>query len=142
MARINVGRVFIGGLVSGIVLFLGDLVANNVLMKGEWEALVQRMGIDPAAMASAGAIVSWVLSDLLFGVLIVWTYAAIRPRFGAGPKTAVVAGMMMFVAMIIMTYGFMAMGALPESYFIKSSLAYLVIMTAAAAAGGYFYREE
>jgi hypothetical protein len=29
----------------------------------------------------------------VLGILAVWTYAAIRPRFGAGPSTAVCAGL-------------------------------------------------
>ena len=142
MARINTGRVFVGGLVSGIVLWIGDMVANNVLMKADWEAFMARMNVDMAAMETPGALAGWVASDVAFGVLIVWIYAAIRPRFGAGPRTAVVAGMAMFVTMTIMMYGFVSMGVFTEAYFVKMSLAYLGIMGASALAGAYFYKED
>ena len=38
-----------------------------------------------------------VAGSFALGVLAVWTYAAIRPRFGAGPKTAVCAGFAVWV---------------------------------------------
>jgi hypothetical protein len=142
VARINTGKVFVGGLVSGIVLWLGDMAANNLLLKSDWEAFLKRMNVDMAAMETPGALAGWIASDVAFGVLMVWVYAAIRPRFGPGPKTALVAGMVMFVTMTIMMYGFMSMGVFSESYFIKTSLMYLVIMAVSAMAGAYFYKED
>lgn len=29
--------------------------------------------------------VGWVVTDFLLGILIVWSYAAMRPRFGPAP---------------------------------------------------------
>jgi hypothetical protein len=34
---------------------------------------------------------------ILYGVALIWIYAAIRPRFGPGPLTAIVAGLTLWV---------------------------------------------
>ena len=39
------------------------------------------------------AIGGFVFFAFLLGIVTVWLYAAIRPRFGAGAKTAVIAGL-------------------------------------------------
>ena len=52
----------------------------------------------------------WIVIDFLFGILIVWTYAAMRPRFGPGPKTALIAGITLYLAVTTVLYGFTSMG--------------------------------
>lgn len=37
---------------------------------------------------SINQIVGFNITGLAYGIFIVWLYAAIRPRYGAGPKTA------------------------------------------------------
>jgi hypothetical protein len=38
--------------------------------------------------------VPWfILLDVVAGIFLIWLYAAIRPRFGAGVRTAVIAGL-------------------------------------------------
>ena len=39
-----------------------------------------------------GVTVLMVVLIFLVGILLIWLYAAIRPRYGAGPGTAVLAG--------------------------------------------------
>lgn len=45
---------------------------------------------------SAWQIISFYITTFLFGIVLIWIYAAIRPRFGPGPKTAVIAGLTMW----------------------------------------------
>src|SRR2546430_17124817 len=58
-------------------------------------------------------IIWFVIFDFLFGIFLVWFYAAIRPRFGAGPRTAVLAGFAIWVL-----YGLLhAIGEAPMGLF-------------------------
>jgi len=41
---------------------------------------------------------------IAFGLLMVWPYAAIRPRFGAGPMTAVVGGLFFWISVYFVPY--------------------------------------
>ena len=85
MTRINTGKVVAGGLLAGLLFNIGDFLINGYLLTAEYQATLTRLGLDAAAMESVGAMVCWVVIDFVFGLLIVWNYAAIRPRFGPGP---------------------------------------------------------
>ena len=83
MGKINLKGVIIGGLVAGVVLNIVDFILFTVILKDEMAAMMQAMG-KPATMAT-GTIVWFTFVDFLFGIFLVWVYAAIRPRYGAGP---------------------------------------------------------
>ena len=78
---------------------------------------------------------------LLLGILIVWTYAAIRPRFGPGPGTALMAGLGPFLAVTLVTLGYTQMGIFVMTSFVKITLTWSLSVAAAALAGGWVYRE-
>ena len=78
MAGSNMGKVITGGLVAGLVFNILDF-ANNYLIVGEdFRANATRLGIDPAMAESPAGIAAWVVIDFLIGILVVWTYAAMR----------------------------------------------------------------
>jgi hypothetical protein len=95
---INTGKVVTGGLLAGLVFNIGDFVINTFLIAEENRQFLARLGGDPAAMESFQAMMPWIIIDFLFGLLVVWTYASIRPRFGSGPRTAVRAALIPFIA--------------------------------------------
>lgn len=139
MSRINVGRVVIGGLAAGVVANILDMVINGYLMVEEGEMMAQRLGLDPNALA--GSMPYWIGIDLLYGLLIVFAYAAMRPRFGPGPKTAMIAGATLFAAITIVLAGFMKMGVFTEAAFLKNTALSLVATLAASLAGAWLYKE-
>src|SRR5438094_10240274 len=90
MGKINWGRVIVGGLLAGVVLNAFDYVYYGVVMKSDMAAAMQALGKQPQAI---DALVPWfIFLDFIYGIGLLWVYAAIRPRFGAGPKTGVVEG--------------------------------------------------
>ena len=79
---------------------------------------------------------------LLTGIAMVWLYAAIRPRFGEGPKTAVLAG----AAMWFMNYGLggsfpVVTHLFPLGLAAVTTLIGLVEVVVAGLAGARVYRE-
>lgn len=141
MTRINIGRVFIGGLVAGVVANVVDMLTNLVILKDSMAAELERLHIDPAVASSGGVAATWIIVDFILGVLIVWTYAAIRPRFGPGPKTALVAGFLLYVAVTVVLYGFTSIEMISRGVFVESSLASLVSVVLASLAGCALYKE-
>jgi len=95
MGKVNVGRVILGGLVAGVVINIGEFLLNAVIMKSDWDAAMAALNLPPAD--SGGSIAIFVLSSFVFGLLGVWMYAAVRPRLGAGPKTAIIVGLFMWM---------------------------------------------
>jgi hypothetical protein len=142
MSSINVGKVVAGGLLAGVVLNVLDF-ANNALVVGEdFRANATRLGLDPAVAESPAGIASWVVIDFLLGILIVWTYAAIRPRFGPGAKTAIFAGLVPWFAIALVLFGLTQGGMLPMALWVKMTLITLVFSCVAAVAGAWAYKES
>jgi hypothetical protein len=137
----NTGKVVVGGLVAGVVLNIGDFVINTMLLAAENSAFLTRLGLDPAAMESLAGMAPWIVIDFLFGLLIVWTYAAIRPRLGPGVGTAIIAGLIPFLGATLVLAGFTSMGVFPAATFIKGTIASLVNTSIAAVAGAWLYTE-
>jgi hypothetical protein len=94
MSRINVVRVVLGGLLAGLVLNVGEFVLNEVLFVDKMEEIIRRLN---TPRPGAKFITVAVLLTFLLGVVIVWIYAMIRSRFGPGPKTAVIAGFVVWL---------------------------------------------
>src|SRR2546427_7320571 len=90
MGKINWGRVVLGGLLAGLVLNIVDFLTYGVWLKPDMAAAMTGLGKSPAAMDSA--IPLWGALDFVSGIGLLWGYAALRPRVGAGVKTAGIPG--------------------------------------------------
>src|ERR671919_2983805 len=99
MGKINLQRVVLGGLLAGLVLNVVDFLLYGVILADDINAAMQALG-KPAMAGSSIAV--FVVLDFLYGIALVWGYAAIRPRFGAGPRTAVYAGLYMWVLIALL----------------------------------------
>ena len=141
MASINTGKVVAGGLVAGLVANAIDFVTNTYVLAPDWQALATAHNMDPAAMTSPAVAGTWIAIDFLFGILLVWTYAAMRPRLGAGPKTAILAGLAIYASATLVVFGFTMMGLLTMTMFVKGSIASIVSTLAASVAGASIYKE-
>jgi drug/metabolite transporter (DMT)-like permease len=140
MARMNMGRLVLGGLVAGVVANGLDYVINRFLMQTEMQDMTQRLNLSQEMVMSS--MTTWIIVDFVWGLLLVFTYAAMRPRFGPGPKTAIVSGSTLWLAVCSMFAGLSAMGIYTEQAFIKSSALTLVSALTASLVGAAIYKEE
>ena len=94
MSSINRGRVILGGLLAGMVINVFEFFLNGVVLAKAWEAAIVALGRPPIAGSQIAVFFVWsfILWGFLIGIISVWLYAAIRPRYGAGPKTALCVG--------------------------------------------------
>ncbi len=139
MSKINIGRVILGGFVAGIVIDIFEAVLNGVVLQPQWAAVMQSLN-RPAV--GTNQIIWFNVIGLLSGFATVWTYAAIRPRFGAGIMTAVHAGLLIwFVGYALPDVGNMIAGFVPSNVGVMLIGVGLVELVAAAIAGAFFYRE-
>jgi hypothetical protein len=87
-------------------------------------------------------IAGFVIMTFILGIVLVWVYAAIRPRFGAGVKTAIIAGVVTWLlGNCLPTAGFTIMGVLPTDLATIGCLWGLVEIGIAAVAGAWVYKE-
>lgn len=91
MDKINLSRVILGGIVAGIAIDVFEGILNGVVLAGQWAEVMT--GLGKSGTMSIKQIAAFNVWGLAVGILTVGLYAAIRPRFGAGPRTGVLAGM-------------------------------------------------
>ncbi len=140
MGKINWGRVFVGGLVAGIVTFVLGAVMTTIWAK-DFEAGMTALGHPFALPKSPETVFSILVMNLVLGIVIVWLYAGIRPRYGPGPKAAAVAGFAMWVVFSLSDVLFMSIGVLPVRAMVAPIAVGLVSFIAAAEAGARYYKE-
>jgi len=137
---INMKRVILGGLLAGLVINVSETILNVPVLGTEMEAALARLNLPPV---SGSGIAVFVLMSFVLGVVLVWLYAAIRPRFGPGPKTAVFAGLVVwFLAYFYGSLGIGAMGFFPTSLLMISTTWGLIELLVAALVGAWLYRES
>ena len=140
MAGINVGRWMVGGVVAGIFVWLFEGVASLFYM----EEYMQSMEAHSLSMEMGPAM--WVLSivvSLIVGLAAVFFYAAMRPRFGAGPKTAVIVGFALWLSGYLMSLiGYQMMGLFSQGLLIKWGVIGLIEVVLASILGAWIYRED
>jgi hypothetical protein len=141
MTKINVGRVVLGGLVAGVVLNIGEAVLNSVILADTMKQEFARLNL-PDPTANMTFLVRVVGITFFLGIAIVYLYAAIRPRFGAGWKTAACAGVLAWFFVYLYTgYIYVAVGFVSMKPYLIGLVWAIVQYTLAAIAGAWVYKE-
>jgi hypothetical protein len=138
MGNINMGRVILGGLVTGLVLNIGESVLNGMLLSAQMQSfMTQHKFAEPSNFIAIAVVMTFVL-----GIVIVLGYACIRPRFGPGVKTAIIAGLFAWFG----TYVYLGiidgrLMSVPMNLILMKIGWGLVEYSLAAIAGAWLYKE-
>ena len=139
MGSINLGRVLLGGFVAGVIINVFEYLLNGVLLADQWPGVMAAINRPPLSMHD---IVIFNIMGFIQGVVAVWTYAAIRPRFGAGVKTAVyAAGLTWVTAYLLATGTPVVMGVFTHSLAAVLLAGGLVEIVVATIVGAWLYKE-
>ena len=140
MAGINVGRWIAGGVAAGTFVWLFEGVASLLYMD-EYMKSMEAHGLS-MDMGPAMWILSIVVS-LIVGLAAVFFYAAMRPRFGPGPKTAVIVGVALWLSGYLMSLiGYQMMGLFPQGLLVMWGVIGLIEVVLASILGAWIYRED
>ena len=139
MGGINFGRVVLGGLLAGLVIDVGEYLLNGVVLSRDMDAAMRRLNL-PTVGGSAIAV--FLILGFALGIAAIWFYAAIRPRLGAGARTALCAGAAVwFFAYLYPNVGLVVLGFLPGGMIAFATVWGLAELLLATAAGAWFYTE-
>ena len=139
MDKINMKRVLLGGLLAGLVLNIGEFILNGLVIHDAWMAWTKSMNLPEMG---GNEIAFYVIWSFIIGIVVVWLYAAIRPRFGASAKTAVITGLFIWLTMWVLGFGSLIIqGLYPNDLIIISIVWGLFEVPIAAVAGAYIYKE-
>jgi hypothetical protein len=141
MGKINMGRVIIAGVVAGLVADVLGYLVDGVLLAPRWAEGMKALG---HADFSPNMWIWFNVLGLVNGIVLIWIYAAIRPRFGAGAKTAVLAGLAVWVVgALLPNLSFMwVAGLFSHRLMVMTTLGGLVEIVCGAIAGASLYQES
>jgi len=139
---INYTRVVTGGLAAGVVLNVVDFIVNNWLLKATYEREFAALNAGLAKnMESVNTMIAFIVCDFITGFLLVWLYAAIRPRFGPGGRTSLYSAILIWLVQGVVFASLCALGMFSWNFFFVGAVATFVSLVLGAYAGGMVYSE-
>jgi hypothetical protein len=140
MSNINIGRVILGGLLAGLILNVTEAVLNLVILAPQWAAAMQALG-KPADLSGA-QIAGLNVREFMIGIVAVWIYAGFRPRFGPGVKTAIIAGITIWLAVRVSAlFSWTFTGVFPLDFMLPHTVVGFFTVIVATIAGAWLYKE-
>ena len=140
MVGINYKRVLGGGLAAGLLYDIFEVALSPLFIGGQYEAELNAIRHTPPSAAGYAFFISW---GFVIGLVAVWLYAAARPRFGPGPRTAAKVALVLWILSDLMPQmGQAFMGIFSFGLMMKFTAQQLLFMLASTIVGAWLYRED
>jgi hypothetical protein len=140
---INTGKVIVGGLAAGLVMNVSGFVVQGMMLGPRMMAEMAAVAPALANMQpGAGEIAGRVLTQFAVGIMLVWIYAMIRPRFGPGPKTAMISAIVVWIFGFLFYLDWLYVGMMTPVTYAIVSVVMLVTLAIASWVGAMLYKEE
>ncbi len=137
MGKINYGRMVLCGIVTGLAWTLFSLILFTFLGRDFQEATPNfRSGAPSGGLIAIGFVL-----DLAIGIWGMWLYAAIRPRYGAGPKSAAIAGFSLWLVATIVDAHWLYMGFVQPAAALPLLVSTMPALVVSVLIGARFYEE-
>jgi hypothetical protein len=139
MNGMNWGRVTGAGLLAGLIINVSESLLNGVVLAQPMEDAMRALNRPPV---STQMIVWFVVLGFVIGIITVWLYAAIRPRFGPGIRTAICAALTVWL--LAYAYPSALLGIMqifPADLTVIGAVWGLVELIVAGIAGAWIYTE-
>ncbi len=136
MSKLNWYRIFGCGLLAGITwVVLGSVV--TAFLGKDFAALPSNR----LARPTLGFMLFNIVVDLIEGISIVWLYAVLRPVYGMGVKTAVIAACAWWFIVSLGDATWCSFGMFPAGPVIPLMMGTLPALVIATLVGAKFYSE-
>lgn len=140
MKGINVNRWILGGVVAGVVIWLLEGVGSLLYMQDMQAAMAAH---NLSLEMNAGMWILSIVVSLILGLALVFFYAAFRPRFGPGPKTALIVAVAFWISSSLLSLiGYHMLGLYPVGLLVLWAIIMIVELVAGSLLGGWIYRED
>jgi hypothetical protein len=140
MGKFNVARWILAGVIGGIVFDIIGFISDGWLLAPRWASAMQMLG-HPGFSSTQ---VTWFnVIGLVVGLVSLWIYVGIRPRFGPGPKTAIYAGLAVWIVGFLLPNGaFMYVPHLfPNHLTLYTTIGNLIACLVGSLVGAALYKE-
>ena len=141
MAKINWGRLVVGSLVAAVIMFFTDGFIHERLVNSDWHAVYEGLrATEPEPHGTS--MVYFALFELGRGFIAMLFYATMRAYFGAGPKTAIIAGIASWIAFSLTGPAqFIPLGFFSTALWLKVGALHLITSILATLAGAWLYKD-
>jgi hypothetical protein len=141
MGKMNFRRWLLGGLVAGVVMDILGFFIDGLWLKQAWQSGMSSLGLTGFAPST------WAWFNVLGvinGLLAMWVYCGIRPRYGAGLNTAFKAAIVVWtIGSVIPNLSFMVFGGLfSHQLAAYTTLGAFISTVVGVIAGAATYKEE
>ncbi len=139
---ISLKKLLAGGLTAGIVLIIINLVAQVLLgsrIQKDMDAWIP--GLANRITMSTSAVAAGIILKLGIGILLVWLYAVIRPRFGPGLRTAFYSALFVWILGAIYFSDYLMIGMMSVGTYIILEVIQLSGFLLAVWIGGHICSE-
>jgi len=142
MSDVNWGKFILGALIVAAICFVSDGFLHQRVVTEQWQAVMDALGATTPDHAGISKI--WfIVFEAGRGFLAMYVYVLLRPRLGAGVKTATWAGVVTWVSFSLAGPAqFIPLGFYSESLWITVGLYQLVFTIIAAIMGAAPYSER
>jgi hypothetical protein len=139
MGNINMRRVVLGGLAAGLLINISEFVLNAIVLADDMTAAMAALNRPPV---DNSMILWFVVLAFGIGLMTVWVYAAVRPRFGPGVRTAICASLLIWgLAFLYPNLFIVIMGLFPTKLMMIATVWGLAELLVAGVAGAWIYTE-
>jgi len=141
MTQLNWTRVLLGTLVAAVIMFLSDGYFHESIVGQDWSAVYSRLGAAEPQHDASG-ITYFVIFEIGRAFTAIFLYALMRAFFGAGPKTAVIAAIVGWIAFSVTGPAqFVPLRFYSAALWWKVAAFQLVASVVAVLAGAALYRD-
>ena len=144
MKKINITRVLLAGIVAAIVFIVIEFLFEgivNVIFKFNEADLARKYFPDIIQCGIRYQIVN-ILYLVCTCTVTIWLYACLCPKFGEGPKTALIASLFVIIVIVLFMANHINMNIFPLKPAIISLVFSLVEFPLSIVAGSSIYKAE
>ena len=142
MSKINWNRLLIGGFIAAVICFLSDGFLHERIVDADWKAVYDNLRAVAPTTEHSSALLYFIVFELGRGFLAILVYVLMRPFFNPGPKTAVLAGIITWLAFSLTGPAqFIPLGFYSNSLWMKVGAYQLVTSMIAAIAAAAVYKD-
>jgi len=140
MNRIRVTRLVLSALITLLVFIAVELLWEPALTWMLWRKLASAWGLTATSF-------DWSLGEQLVNIgiglfnciMMMWLYVSLRPMFGVGPRTALIASGFVFAFVTVLTFNYVNLERLQWPYAVIETVNLLVELPIAMVLGARFY---
>ena len=139
---INLPKLFLGGLMAGLVGNVIGFVGFGLLLGPRMQAEAAAVPALQGRAMGGSAVAVNIAAQFVTGLLLVWLYAAMLPRFGVGLRTAAYAALVVWLCGLMFRVDWLLFGMMSaRMYALAAGLALLQLLLSAWV-GSRLYRER